>query len=90
MDSKMRFRDQRPAVVKQCEPKGVAQLFPVTPQRLSIWADAPGGTVKNEFKDLKQYVFGPTQNRAYRRSMRKPLRPLNLRRRAARMRLFDA
>jgi hypothetical protein len=82
---RIKMRDMRPIVIKQLEPPDVAVLYPVTPQRVSIYADSKGSVVKDEFEHLKDKVPIPTQNRRYRRMMRKPFRPNNLRRQTARM-----
>jgi hypothetical protein len=76
----MRFRDLRPTVIKQLESKGVSVLYPVTPQRVSIFSNPDRQIVKSEYQLLSKELPWPSQNRKYKRKMRKPLKPRNLRR----------
>lgn len=81
---RIKMRDHAPTVIKELEPPGVSVLYPITPRRVSIYADKRSGVLKKEFEHLKDVVPIPTQNRAYRRAMRKPFRPNNIRRQTAR------
>ena len=85
----MRFRDQRPTIVKHCPmPERVkdSDVVLATPRRLSPFDP---GTVRPR-KGFAALVFAPTHNRASRRASWKPLRPMNLRRRMAAVRRAEA
>lgn len=76
----MKFRNIRPTVIKDLEPQGVSVLYPATPHRVSMFTDPQKQTIKREFSHLADLIPQSVQNRRYRRAMRKPLRPNNLRR----------
>lgn len=76
----MRFIEIRRTVVKQFKTQGVSELHLATPSRISAFTSVDKQIIKPEFEHLKNHIFVPTQNRRYRRAMRKPFKPNNLRR----------